>query len=96
MSTMNRVALAFDEEREELIIRLAEMAGILRAARREGAAVPVVCLLDCSARHWTAWGRGTVCCNCGTPAVAADTWHRWLTEALRTAAQLAPAERRAA
>jgi hypothetical protein len=61
---MNRLALAFDEEREELIIRLAEMAGILRRARRAGAAVPVVCLLDCDAHHWTAWGRGTVCCNC--------------------------------
>jgi hypothetical protein len=93
---MNRIAVAFDEERETLIIWLAEMADLLRAARRAGAAVPVVCLLDCSARHHTAWGRGMVCCNCGTPVTDAATWHRWLTEALRTIVVLPVAERRAA
>jgi hypothetical protein len=41
-------------EREELIIRLAEMAGIVRDAVRAGAAVPVVCLLDCDPRCWIA------------------------------------------
>jgi hypothetical protein len=93
---MNRSAVACDEEREELIVRLAEMAGLLRAARRAGAAVPVVCLLDCSARHHTAWGRGVVCCNCGSPVTDAATWHRWLTDALRRAVTLPAVERRAA
>lgn len=41
---------------EELIIRCAEMASILRDARRARAAIPVLCLLDCSSRHAIGFG----------------------------------------
>lgn len=66
-----------------LVIRLAEMAGSLRAARLAGAQVPLLCLLDCSARNWIAWGCGEVCLSCGTPPLPADRWHALLTAALR-------------
>ncbi|HLZ71450.1 MAG TPA: hypothetical protein VKV26_16230 [Dehalococcoidia bacterium] len=78
---------------EELVIRCAEMAGVLRAARRAGAAVPVLCLLDCDPRHWTAWGRSEVCTNCGTRPLGADVWHAALVHLLR---ETTAAERRAA
>ncbi len=74
---------AFD--REELIIRLAEMAGIVRSAHAHGAAVPVVCLLDCDPHHWAVWGHSEVCCNCGTRPAGADIWHAALVTALRRA-----------
>jgi hypothetical protein len=78
------------EERETLIIRLAEMAAILRGARASGAAVPVVCLLDCTARHWIRWGEHDRCSNCGTPVLSADHWHSLLVWVLReTAARTA-------
>ncbi len=72
-------------DREELIIRLAEMADILRAAHAHDAAVPVVCLLDCDPRCWVAWGRSDICTNCGTRPAGADTWHAALVVALRRA-----------
>ena len=78
------------DEREELIIRLAELAGILRTARRAGVAVPVVCLLDCDARHWIRWGNSDRCTNCGTPVLPADVWHRLLVGPLRSHAGLSP------
>ena len=77
---------------EELVIRCAEMAGILRDARRAGAAIPVLCLLDCDPHHWTLWGRADVCTNCGTRPLPADVWHAALTTLLRKGM----AERRAA
>ena len=70
-------------EYEELIIPLSEMAGVLRSARRAGAAVPVLCLLDCDPHHWTPWGRADICTNCGTRPLSADVWHAALTRLLR-------------
>lgn len=70
-------------DREELIIRLAEMAGIVRDAVRAGATVPVVCLLDCDPRCWVVWGPREVCTNCGTRPMSADVWHQALVRALR-------------
>ena len=96
MSTLNRIAVACDEERETLIIRLAEMAGILRSTTRKGQPAPIVCLHDCAPRCWVRFGWQLWCTDCGTPVTDAATWHRWLTEALRTVAQLAVTERRAA
>ncbi|HLZ73348.1 MAG TPA: hypothetical protein VKV26_25870 [Dehalococcoidia bacterium] len=80
MATMSTLAT---DDFEELVIRCAEMAGILRDARHAGAAVPVLCLLDCDPRHWTAWGRAEVCANCGTRPLPADVWHAALTTLLR-------------
>jgi hypothetical protein len=70
---------------EELVIRSAEIAGILRDARRAGAAEPVLCLLDCSSRHWITWGPREICANCGTRPLPASTWHSALTTLLRDA-----------
>lgn len=96
MGAMNAVSLVVSDEREELIIRLAEMAGILRSARSQGAAVPMVCLLDCTARHWIRWGDADRCTNCGTPALSAEVWHRLLVGALRHCSARIAVERRAA
>src|SRR4051794_11482207 len=84
--------------REDLICRVAETAGILHDARAAGAAVPVVCLLDCDPRNWIRWGTLDRCTNRGTPALSADTWHRLLVGALRAsvATPTAQPERRAA
>lgn len=82
MSRTSDIAALIDH-REELIIRLAEMAGILREARLHHAAEPLLCLYDCDAHHWTPWGPGDVCCNCGTRPLAASHWHRLLVAALR-------------
>src|SRR5579883_2354168 len=84
MSTMNRIAIAFDEEREELILRLAEVAGILRSVKRTQKPAPVVCISQCRPKHWTRFGWQLWCTRCGTPAVAADVWHRRIVEALRS------------
>jgi hypothetical protein len=89
MSAMSDLHTLTDE-REELVICLAEMAGILRDVRATSAAEPVLCLLDCSSRHWIRWGRQDRCTNCGTPALPASTWHRLLVEALRASAARAP------
>jgi hypothetical protein len=75
--------LELAEERETLLIRLAEMAAILRGARAAGAAVPVVCLLDCTARHWIRSETLDRCTSCGTPVLSADQWHRMVVGALR-------------
>jgi len=80
MATLSTLATF---EYEELIIRLSEMAGVLRSARRAGAAIPVVCLLDCDPHHWTPWGRSDICTNCGTRPLAADVWHAALVTLLR-------------
>jgi hypothetical protein len=82
--------LSLTEERETLILRLAEMAAVVRGARGElmPELMPELCLLDCDPEHWTAWGPRDVCCNCGAPVLPADTWHRLLTEALRDVANL--------
>jgi hypothetical protein len=70
------------DSREDIIIRLAEMAGALRSARAADVAVPVLCLLDCEPHHWTAWGAADICTNCGTRPLPAAAWHRLLTAAL--------------
>lgn len=58
MAAMNALAtFSFDE----LVIRTCEMAGILRSAYRHRAAVPALCLLDCSARHWIHLGPDLAC-----------------------------------
>jgi len=80
MAAMNTLATC---DREELIIRCAEMAGVLRDARHAGAAEPLLCLLDCDPRHWITWGRNTVCTNCGTAALPASQWHAALVTLLR-------------
>ena len=80
MAMMNALATY---EYEELIVRLVEMAGALRDARRAGAAIPVLCLLDCDPRQWVRWGHAERCANCGTPPLAADVWHAALTRLLR-------------
>jgi hypothetical protein len=91
MATMKQL-FELTEERETLIIRIADMASILRSVRVNGAAIPVVCLVDCTARHWIRWGEDDRCTNCGTPALSADIWHRMLTEALRAHAALSAAQ----
>jgi hypothetical protein len=48
------------------------------------------CLFDCDPHHWTAWGPGEVCTNCGTPALPASTWHRLLVEALKACTARSP------
>jgi len=82
MGRLNDLATLTDS-REETIIRLAEMAGVVRTARAAGAAMPVLCLLDCDPHHWTAWGSADICTNCGTRPLVADQWHTLLVAALR-------------
>jgi hypothetical protein len=95
MAMMKRL-FELTDERETLIIRLAGMASILRSARAHGGAIPVVCLLDCTARHWVRWGTLDRCSNCCTPVLSADHWHRLLVDALRTSATASTADKRAA
>jgi hypothetical protein len=70
------------EDREELIIRLADMVDTIRTAVEAGAAMPVRCLLDCEPRHWTPWGRSDICGNYGTRPLPADRWHHLLVATL--------------
>ncbi len=78
-----KTLLELGEDREELIIRLADMADTVRTATAVGAAMPVRHLLDCDAHHWQPWGRSEMCCTCGTRPLSADHRHRLLTAALR-------------
>lgn len=95
MATMKTLSGLFDDH-EEIIIRLAEMAGTLRGVKVEGAAMPLLCLLDCSSQHWITWGPSERCANCGTPVLTAETWHRLLVGALRQAMALPAPQRRIA
>jgi len=81
MATLSTIATF---EPYELIILLANHAETLRSVHAAGAAMPVVCLEDCDPRRWVPWGPREVCTNCGTPPLAANTWHKILTETLRT------------
>lgn len=96
MSAMKTIFELTDDP-EELVIRLAEMAGLLRGVRAAGAAEPVLCLLDCDPHHHAAFGPNDFCTNCATLVLPAGQWHRLLTLALRACEARAPwAERRAA
>src|SRR5437868_2728123 len=82
MSAMKTIFELTDDP-EELVIRLAEMAGIMRDVAAAGAAEPVLCLLDCDPHHFVSFGPNTACSNCATRVLPASQWHALLTIGLR-------------